>query len=166
MTFGRHVYVTEPALFFGLKLNDAFKNQVHLLIHELAHCKQYQDLDWSIARFGCKYAWGLCKAGFSYEKNPMEREAFALEEQISDLLYTHSGRRFFKIWRDKDLFAALGYPIAKTYTALDGGMTGLEELEFEKGVLQISARGCYRYGRRATIDGKYFTCAASHSGAC
>lgn len=166
LTFGRHVYLTESALYSGLTLNAAFNNQVHLLIHELAHCKQYQDLDWSLSRFGWKYLRGLFKAGLKYEKNVMESEAFALEDDISDLLYTHTGRLFFQVWRDQNLFGVLGYPIAKTYTALTADKSGLDELEFERGVLQISTQGCYRHGRKATIDRKRLTCVVSHPGAC
>ena len=166
LTFGRHVYLTESALFSGLKFNEAFKNQVHLLIHELAHCKQYQDMDWSVSRFSWKYFRELCKAGLNYEKNVFESEAFELEDEIDDLLYTLSGNHFFQIWRDRELFALLGYPVAKTFTVLDEGMAGLDELEFERGVMQVSVRGCYRYGSKATIDEQPLTCAASHSGAC
>lgn len=96
----------------------------------------------------------------------MESEAFALEDHVDHLLYTSTGRQFFHLWRERGLVGVLGYPIAKTYTALNAGVTGLDELEFERGVLQISARGCYRYGRKGTIDGKRLTCAGLHLGAC
>ena len=166
LTFGRHVYITESPLDSGLSFNAAFKSQVQLLIHELAHCKQYQDMDWSMSRFGRKYLWELCKAGFIYQKNVMESEASALEDEIDDLLFTRNGRRLFQVWRDRNLFDVLGYPIAKTITLLNDGINRLDELEFEGGVLQVSLQGCYRYGEKATIDRKSLTCTLSHPGPC
>ncbi len=153
-TFGRHIYLTESARYSGAKFTVAFRNQVQLLIHELEHCRQYQTLGWSLQKFGLKYLGEFCKAGFSYEKNVMEKDAYAIEDDVDQLLFTDLGRHFFQVWRDHNLFSALGYPIRKTYTY---SSPSIHELEFEKGVLQISSPGSYRYGRKATIGQKAFT---------
>lgn len=98
-----------------------------------------------------RYILGLCRAGFKYSKNVMEREAFALEDEVDDLLFTHHGRLFFQVWRDRGLFGVLGYPIATSYEVFD---TGMGELEFERGVLQVSDRGCWQYWRKGMVGRK------------
>lgn len=153
-TFGRHVYLRSSAHASGAGFTDAFRNQVRLLIHELVHCRQYRSLGWSLPRFGLKYLREFCKAGFSYKKNIMEKKAYDIQNDMDQLLFDR-GRRFFQVWREHNLFSALGYPTRKTYSSLTNG---IQELVFEKGVLQISGPRCYRYGTRLTIGRKNFLC--------
>ncbi len=50
-----------------------------LMIHELVHVDQYRKFRFEDA-FACAYGIGFASAGFSYEKNPLEDEAFTVQE--------------------------------------------------------------------------------------
>ena len=49
-----------------------------LMIHELVHVDQYRKFGFEDA-FACAYGVGFAGAGFSYENNPLEAEAFAVQ---------------------------------------------------------------------------------------
>jgi ElaB/YqjD/DUF883 family membrane-anchored ribosome-binding protein len=49
-----------------------------LMIHELVHVGQYRKFGFEDA-FACAYGVGFASAGFSYEKNPLEAEAFGVQ---------------------------------------------------------------------------------------
>jgi hypothetical protein len=50
-----------------------------LMIHELVHVDQYRKFRFEDA-FACAYGIGFASAGFSYKDNPLEAEAFAVQE--------------------------------------------------------------------------------------
>jgi vacuolar-type H+-ATPase subunit H len=49
-----------------------------LMVHELVHVEQYRKFRFEDA-FACAYGVGYADAGFSYEENPIEAEAFAVQ---------------------------------------------------------------------------------------
>jgi ElaB/YqjD/DUF883 family membrane-anchored ribosome-binding protein len=49
-----------------------------LMIHELVHVEQYRKFRFEDA-FACAYGVGFAGSGFSYEDNPLEAEAFAVQ---------------------------------------------------------------------------------------
>jgi hypothetical protein len=49
-----------------------------LMVHELVHVEQYRKFRFEDA-FACAYGVGYADAGFSYEENPLEAEAFAVQ---------------------------------------------------------------------------------------
>lgn len=154
-TFARDVYLRDSAQASGVDLTPAFRDQIRLLLHDLVHCRQYQALGWSLSKFGLKYLRSYCLAGFRYRTNDVEGEAIHLQSSMDQFLYNYHGKNFFTIWRKHNLFSRLGYPIQKDFTR-EGD--GIRELEFEKGVLQTQGTGCYRYGRKATIEAKKMIC--------
>jgi ABC-type transporter Mla subunit MlaD len=50
-----------------------------LMIHELTHVDQYRKFRFEDA-FACAYGIGFASAGFSYRDNPLEAEAFAVQD--------------------------------------------------------------------------------------
>lgn len=59
-------------------IDDAVKEDRGLMIHELVHCEQYRKFRFEDA-FACAYGIGFASADFSYENNPLEAEAFAVQ---------------------------------------------------------------------------------------
>jgi len=59
-------------------IDDTKKIDRGLMVHELTHVDQYRKFRFEDA-FACAYGIGFASAGFSYEKNPLEAEAFAVQ---------------------------------------------------------------------------------------
>ena len=59
-------------------IDDTVKADRALMIHELVHVDQYRKFGFEDA-FACAYGVGFAGAGFSYENNPLEAEAFAVQ---------------------------------------------------------------------------------------
>ncbi len=59
-------------------IDDTVKVDRALMIHELVHVDQYRKFGFEDA-FACAYGVGFAGAGFSYEDNPLEAEAFAVQ---------------------------------------------------------------------------------------
>jgi len=93
---------------WNLTLTPAFVQQVQLLNHEMGHSKQYAARGWSISSFGYKYLFEYCKAGFSYSKNSMEKDAETYRAK-SNALMGGLARAHFKKWRKDNLIWAAGY---------------------------------------------------------
>jgi vacuolar-type H+-ATPase subunit H len=55
-----------------------------LMVHELVHVDQYRRFRFEDA-FACAYGIGFASAGFSYEDNPLEAEAFAVQHAFAAL---------------------------------------------------------------------------------
>jgi ElaB/YqjD/DUF883 family membrane-anchored ribosome-binding protein len=60
------------------KFDDTIKKDRGLMVHELTHVDQYRKFKFEDA-FACAYGVGFANAGFSYEKNPLEAEAFKVQ---------------------------------------------------------------------------------------
>lgn len=56
-----------------------------LMIHELTHVEQYRRFRFEDA-FACAYGIGYADAGFSYENNPLESQAFDVQDVYLDSL--------------------------------------------------------------------------------
>lgn len=59
-------------------VDDTNAGDLALMIHELVHVDQYRRFGFEDA-FACAYGVGFASAGFSYEKNPLEAEAFGVQ---------------------------------------------------------------------------------------
>lgn len=59
-------------------IDDTNKIDRGLMVHELTHVDQYRKFRFEDA-FACAYGIGFASAGFSYEENPLEAEAFAVQ---------------------------------------------------------------------------------------
>jgi gas vesicle protein len=59
-------------------VDDTRVEDLGLMIHELVHVDQYRKFGFEDA-FACAYGVGFAGAGFSYENNPLEAEAFAVQ---------------------------------------------------------------------------------------
>ncbi len=59
-------------------VDDTNAGDLALMVHELTHVDQYRRFGFEDA-FACAYGVGFASAGFSYEKNPLEAEAFAVQ---------------------------------------------------------------------------------------
>ncbi|KAK0703897.1 hypothetical protein B0T26DRAFT_517447 [Lasiosphaeria miniovina] len=143
VTMGRDVYVDSYAASAAPTSADFFST-VSLLLHELAHCRQYRDRGWRLHEFGERYLYGWCAAGFKYAGNDMEREADAVENRLDGLL-TPQGIRYYQLWRSQPAVAALGYPSnGAPVPVVGGGPAGMLELQFERGVVLLNAASCFR----------------------
>ena len=58
------------------------------------------------------------QAGFDYNNNIMESDAFAKQELMNSLLFNPIGFQFATIWKNKNLGATLGLPTARSFTLL------------------------------------------------
>jgi len=81
MTFS-HVELAGVNLAYMIYVDDVIDDTVEedraLMIHELVHVDQYRKFRFEDA-FACAYGVGFAGAGFSYEDNPLEAEAFAVQ---------------------------------------------------------------------------------------
>jgi hypothetical protein len=59
-------------------IDDTVKDDRGLMIHELTHVDQYRRFRFEDA-FACAYGIGFATAGFSYQNNPLEAEAFGVQ---------------------------------------------------------------------------------------
>lgn len=59
-------------------VDDTIPDDLALMIHELVHVDQYRKFGFEDA-FACAYGVGFASAGFSYKENPLEAEAFAVQ---------------------------------------------------------------------------------------
>lgn len=59
-------------------IDDSILDDRALMIHELVHVDQYRNFRFEDA-FACAYGVGFAASGFSYEENPIEAEAFAVQ---------------------------------------------------------------------------------------
>jgi hypothetical protein len=59
-------------------IDDTSLDDRALMIHEITHVDQYRRFKFEDA-FACAYGIGFANAGFSYEENPLEAEAFAVQ---------------------------------------------------------------------------------------
>ena len=59
--------------------DNAVKADRALMVHELVHVDQYRRFRFEDA-FACAYGIGFASAGFSYKDNPLEAEAFAVQD--------------------------------------------------------------------------------------
>jgi hypothetical protein len=69
-----------------------------------------------------------------------------LQNRVESLLFWPSpGRYFFDIWKVKNLYPGLGYPIAQTYSNVPGTADTME-LPFQLGSMQVqlTPQLCYR----------------------
>ncbi|KAL8999942.1 MAG: hypothetical protein Q9169_001348 [Polycauliona sp. 2 TL-2023] len=174
ITFGRDIFIVDdyrlspkpgPSDFY-------FETTMSTIIHEVRHSQQYRGQGWVIPSFGAKYLYQYCKAGFSYRKLQWEAEAFAQDKLMADLLSDKAGYRFFRYWRHRRLFSALGYPVATTYRR-EPGTSDDEyrwELPFQYGILQAKFYKdgqCWKYlsPTEAAARDKAINCRA-FSGRC
>lgn len=58
--------------------DETVKSDRGLMVHELVHVDQYRRFRFEDA-FACAYGVGFADAGFSYEKNPLEDQAFQVQ---------------------------------------------------------------------------------------
>ncbi len=74
-TYGYNVYIKNPNA-------DAVVNStwIELLAHEMKHVNQFVNRGRSLNRFGRDYFEGYCNSGLNYNKIPMEKEAFGIED--------------------------------------------------------------------------------------
>jgi ABC-type transporter Mla subunit MlaD len=81
MTFS-HVEIAGVNFAYMIYVDDVIDDSVlddrALMIHELVHVDQYRKFGFEDA-FACAYGIGFAAAGFSYENNPLEAEAFAVQ---------------------------------------------------------------------------------------
>ncbi|KAK1750328.1 hypothetical protein QBC47DRAFT_418108 [Echria macrotheca] len=139
-TFNRNIYIKRSAP------NTPDSSTTRLLLHEMKHVQQYADKDWSLALYGLSYLYGWCKAGFSYSNIPEEIEAREWASHVDKLLVWPSpGCYFFDVWRVKNLFSTLGYPVSQDYSNVPG-LADAIELPFQVGALQVQLKPkvCYR----------------------
>ena len=141
-TFNRNVYVVyDPDTSFTPDKDAYFARVAQTLIHELTHVEQYEGFGYDIASFAYSYLFEWCSAG-SYTGSPYEADPIAKQTQMDEiLLFGASGNDFFQIWKYQYLQPILGFPLEKTYTTVDDS---IRELSFQKGLLQIKDRACYR----------------------
>jgi gas vesicle protein len=72
VNFAYMVYVKDT-------IDDAIEADRGLMIHELVHVDQYRRFRFEDA-FACAYGVGFAGAGFSYADNPLEAQAFAVQQ--------------------------------------------------------------------------------------
>jgi hypothetical protein len=150
--FGRNVYIRYDDAPKGSDPN--FTAFTRLLLHELTHSVQYRDRNWSLVRFGTDYLFKYCKAGWSYSKNEMEKEADNKAARLEPLLTDKNGTPFFKAWRTRSSVSnALGFPTQTSYKNISTSPV-LRELEFQKGIMQTDHRGCHRIFTGGDIDAR------------
>lgn len=81
MTFS-HVEIAGVNFAYMVYIDDAWseatKSDKGLMVHELVHCEQYRRFGPEDA-FACAYGIGYADAGFSYENNPLEAQAFQVQ---------------------------------------------------------------------------------------
>jgi ABC-type transporter Mla subunit MlaD len=81
MTFS-HVEIAGVNFAYMIYVKDTIDDTVladrGLMIHELVHVDQYRRFGFEDA-FACAYGVGYADAGFSYENNPLEAQAFAVQ---------------------------------------------------------------------------------------
>jgi hypothetical protein len=82
MTFAAALTPMGPGYVLYLKprFNFELPDFKRLLCHELIHVRQYRRLGGEMA-FACAYGIGYADAGFDYEKNPLEDEAYEFVKQ-------------------------------------------------------------------------------------
>ena len=82
MTFS-HVEIAGVNFAYMIYVDDVIDDKViadrGLMIHELVHVDQYRKFRFEDA-FACAYGVGFAGSGFSYEDNPLEAEAFAVQD--------------------------------------------------------------------------------------
>ncbi|MBC7532248.1 MAG: RICIN domain-containing protein [Oligoflexus sp.] len=74
-TFGSDIYIN---------LNE-YQTTTDLIAHEMTHTQQWVADSRNLLAFGVDYMRKWCKAGFSYEENPLEKAAFAVETEYGEL---------------------------------------------------------------------------------
>lgn len=143
-TMNRNIYVKNPRTgnppspLPNSLLGSAFGSQVVLLAHEIVHVGQYRADNWNLAEFGLEYMFQYCKAGFSYENNALEKQAYTRQELVKPLL---KDTRWYTIWKKVKGATKLGYPANLAPTV----NPSYSMLVFQKGSIQIKTNSnCYR----------------------
>jgi len=88
-TYGYNVYIKNPNA--DASLNSTW---IELLAHEMKHVQQFANRGHNLSRFGRDYFEGYCNAGMNYNRIPMEREAFGIENSARNELqqfHNHGG---------------------------------------------------------------------------
>lgn len=114
----------------------SFEYSTKLVIHEMKHVQQESDYGFDPVAFGWQYMYGYCKvcpplrehcncpkrdtdrfgtsqAGFSYEDNVFEAEAYADQEFANGILFNSNSNNspsFERYWYNNTLFTLLGFP--------------------------------------------------------
>ncbi|KAK6500097.1 hypothetical protein TWF481_010454 [Arthrobotrys musiformis] len=134
-TIGKNVYLRLSGT-GDAAVDPNFVYIARLLQHELQHSEQYRAQNWDLGAFGIRYLYNFCMAGFSYEDNQMEVDAFAAES-AGAAMRDPVGLRFFRVWRHPDFSLAktLSQPVERQYRPAPG-VPGASEMLFVNGVLQ------------------------------
>lgn len=69
MTFGHEIYIAYP------RPVEWSESDLELILHELVHTRQFEELGHSFSEFGYRYFKGWARAGFQYFPNRMEAHA-------------------------------------------------------------------------------------------
>lgn len=70
-------------IYVDATIDDALLKDRALMIHELVHVDQYRKFGFEDA-FACAYGVGFAGAGFSYRDNPLEAQAFAIQDAYAN----------------------------------------------------------------------------------
>lgn len=154
-TFNRNIFTAlSPVQSFSESNFQDFEYLVQTLIHEFTHVDQYRRHGYDITGFGYEYLFQWCSNG-GYSKITLEVDAYATQRKVDGLLrfdaQNQVGNEFFQVWRTRNLGPSLGNPIAQTYTTLP---TGVRELPFQLGLLQIQNGPCYRTFSSAEVSAR------------
>ncbi|KAG8527828.1 uncharacterized protein KY384_006744 [Bacidia gigantensis] len=114
-----------------------FAATTRLLLHEFTHVKQYQALGYDFNAFGLRYLFDYCTAGFSYEKNDLEAEAYT-KQTYMDKLFLSPGSEFVRLWNTRGVQQQLGFPTAQTYTTT-GAVFSQFSLQMERECCKFNA---------------------------
>jgi hypothetical protein len=97
-TYGYDIYLKYPESY----TNQSQAWHTTTVGHELVHTRQFQQRGNSYNRFGRDYFQSWCQVGFSYKNIQMEREAYALEGEISARAEAHRVRTDRPPYPDSD----------------------------------------------------------------
>ena len=133
--------IYDPDTTFTPENHAYFARVIQTLIHEFTHVEQYRADGYDIATYGYSYLFQWCSHG-GYSASPLEADAIAKQTQMDDiLLFGAPGNDFFQVWKNQYLQPIIGFPLDKDFTTVDDT---IRELPFQRGLLQIKDRACYR----------------------
>ncbi|KAI4141949.1 MAG: hypothetical protein LQ341_003366 [Variospora aurantia] len=140
VTFGSRIYLRTDSSAISastpLLQDRAFQQKTKLLLHEFTHVKQYKNLGYFHPTFALAYMKSYCLAGYNYENNRFEVEAYQKQEQVNRLLTGVIGTQFMDKWKQNNWVSAFGLPTNQDYNEYPN-LPGQYFLQFQNGGIQL-----------------------------
>lgn len=119
VTFGKRVYIKAAApkstASTPLLQDKAFQDATKVLLSEFAYVRKQAEKGYLSPVYGVSYLFDFCKAGYSFPKTSVARDAADKKEAMNDLLTDRVGTQFMDKWKTGS-WQFFGYPTTTRYT--------------------------------------------------